>query len=363
MSARVFFSGANAPCGFVNKFEYILPSDAARRVYLIKGGSGVGKSTFMRRIAARYEGMGMYAEHFNCSSDPQSLDGLAIPELGAAIMDATPPHAMEPSMSGVRDFILNLGEYLDEDKLAPRRAELERALPARSACFRRAYACMRAALPLYEDAGRIASGCLKTADRLAAELNELIPPASPDGADRPPWHRSGIRRLFAEAVTPAGAVSVLAALREKLCIRVKLPWGCDASQTLEGMAAAHAQKGESAVLLMNPMLPARALHLLLPDAGALISADGGILERDMAFDAEMQGGTGHMDSAGLSAAAFDRREYMRLMAEAVAELARAKGIHAKVESMYASAMDFEAVDRLINGVFRELDTLLPLNRA
>ena len=95
---KYFFPGGNTPHGFVNCFDDILPQYAARRVYYVKGGSGVGKSTLMRRVGERYQRQGWDVEYFNCSSDPASLDGVALPALGVALMDATPPHLMEPRL-------------------------------------------------------------------------------------------------------------------------------------------------------------------------------------------------------------------------------------------------------------------------
>ncbi len=84
---KYFFPGGNTPHGFVNCFDDILPQYAARRVYYVKGGSGVGKSTLMQRVGERYQRQGWDVEYFNCSSDPASLDGVALPALGVALMD------------------------------------------------------------------------------------------------------------------------------------------------------------------------------------------------------------------------------------------------------------------------------------
>ena len=77
MSEMYLFPGGNTPRRFVNHFDDILPFERARRVYFIKGGSGVGKSTFMRAVGQHCAQAGYKVEYFNCSSDPQSLDGVA----------------------------------------------------------------------------------------------------------------------------------------------------------------------------------------------------------------------------------------------------------------------------------------------
>ena len=72
-----YFAGANTVQGFYSRFEEI-PRDC-QRVYYIKGGPGVGKSTLMKRVAQRAQEKGLEAEIFHCSSDPDSLDGVALP--------------------------------------------------------------------------------------------------------------------------------------------------------------------------------------------------------------------------------------------------------------------------------------------
>ena len=88
-----FFLGANSPEGFVSFFDHLIDLDAANEVYIIKGGPGVGKSSFMKRAAAGLVEAGLTAEWIVCSADPDSLDGVVFPEIGVAFVDGTQPHA------------------------------------------------------------------------------------------------------------------------------------------------------------------------------------------------------------------------------------------------------------------------------
>ena len=113
---------------------------------------------------------------------------------------------------------------------------------------------------------------------------------------------------------------------------------------------------------MNPLMPERALHLYLPERGALVCADGGLAERAMAFDAEIQGAVGGPgDADALAAAEFDRRECMGMIGAAVEQLALARRLHARVEERYSSAMDFERVRSLREEVCAQIDALSPQN--
>ena len=46
----------------------------------------------MRRVSETAQGLGLKAWEILCSSDPDSLDGLILPEAGLAMVDGTAPH-------------------------------------------------------------------------------------------------------------------------------------------------------------------------------------------------------------------------------------------------------------------------------
>ena len=89
---RHMFPGGNTSRGFFSYYSHILSQEAARRIFVIKGGPGVGKSTFMKKIGSELLERGYDIEFMHCSSDNNSLDGLVIPELGIAMIDGTAPH-------------------------------------------------------------------------------------------------------------------------------------------------------------------------------------------------------------------------------------------------------------------------------
>lgn len=46
-----YFLGANSPNGFYSLYDQLIDLESAQAVYLLKGGPGCGKSSFMRRVA------------------------------------------------------------------------------------------------------------------------------------------------------------------------------------------------------------------------------------------------------------------------------------------------------------------------
>lgn len=87
---RRVFPGGNTPHGFHSFYDYITPPDS-NKIFVLKGGPGVGKSTFMRKIAEELVERGYDAELLHCSSDNGSLDGARFPALGVTMVDGTAP--------------------------------------------------------------------------------------------------------------------------------------------------------------------------------------------------------------------------------------------------------------------------------
>ena len=89
---RHMFPGGNTSQGFFSYYDYILGQEEASRIICIKGGPGVGKSTFMKQIGAEMVDKGYDVEFMHCSSDNNSLDGIVIPAIKVALLDGTAPH-------------------------------------------------------------------------------------------------------------------------------------------------------------------------------------------------------------------------------------------------------------------------------
>ena len=146
-----FFLGANAPTGFYSLYDQLPNAHAAQRLFLLKGGAGCGKSTLMGKVAQRLEEVGESVEYIRCSGDPGSLDAVIFPRLGAAIVDATAPHVIEPDLPGVVESYVNLGDCYDHAALVPLRDQIEAATLGYKSHYKHAYRCLTAAAQLHED--------------------------------------------------------------------------------------------------------------------------------------------------------------------------------------------------------------------
>jgi len=170
-NVRSLFPGAMGPDGFISCFDHLIEEPLLRRKIVLKGGPGVGKSTFMRRVHAALCADDTPSTLYFCSGDPDSLDAVAIPQKGLLILDGTAPHSTDPQIPGARDSIINLGEYLDEAAMQPRLAHITACMKDHAAASRRARACMQAACALSRDNAAIAESALNM--RRMAQMRAL----------------------------------------------------------------------------------------------------------------------------------------------------------------------------------------------
>lgn len=135
-----FFAAMNTPRGFISEFSSLF---SPYRRYMIKGGPGTGKSTLMKKLAREAEERGMPVRRFYCSSDSASLDAVVIDPLGVALLDATAPHVTEPALVGVKDFYLDLGQFITPDLQKEQKA-IERLTKEKQNAYERAYQLLNA---------------------------------------------------------------------------------------------------------------------------------------------------------------------------------------------------------------------------
>ncbi len=337
-----YFAGANTAEGFVSRFEDVLPKKDRRRMFYIKGGPGVGKSSLMKRVAEHAEAAGLDTERFYCSSDPQSLDALAIPSRGFAIMDGTAPHVYDPVAPAARDTLLSLGDYLDEKRMRPHAKEIDALMRDISARFARCYEYLGAARHIRAAASL---GCENSARvlRLAYGWRDALPKRGGEGK---------IRRLFGSAVTLNGVVDLLDESAYPHIYGVDCPQGHDASRLIELIADFAAAQGLDAIILLDPLCPDKAVRAVLPEHG-------------ICFRAEPRGGKpgewlpaeGVLDLCERSEKeqSYDQNAYELLLLRAVEQLRAAKALHDELETFYKGAMDFALWDDVLKRVIDDAE--------
>ena len=142
-----FFGAANGYSGFRSYFNRIFNSEEFDRIYVIKGGPGTGKSSFMKKICSRYQDENLKIERIHCSSDPESLDGVIITsdDKKIALLDGTAPHERDAVVVSAIDEIVNLAEGLDRRFLSAEKEEILYLSKEKKRAYDTAYAYLNIA--------------------------------------------------------------------------------------------------------------------------------------------------------------------------------------------------------------------------
>ncbi len=195
MEKNFYLGSANTCYGFKNCFNNICPNGTT---YILKGGPGTGKSTFMKKVGEYFEKKGEDVEYFYCSSDSDSLDGVRIVRKNVAIVDGTAPHVTEATIPGVTENIVNLGEYIGKN-VKKHKNQIEELLKKKALCFSLAYNYLKCAGDLFGNEKK-----LNKKTNFDSELNKLL-------SLIPKTKKSSIpqeRTLFLSFVSPDGIKSL-----------------------------------------------------------------------------------------------------------------------------------------------------------
>lgn len=168
-----YFGASNSAQGFKNYFGEIF--GRCDFLYIIKGGPGTGKSSFMRRVSNAARERGERVEYYFCSSDPSSLDGiLAHTDHGLiGIVDGTAPHVREPKYPGAYDEIIDLGAFWNKELLIKQKNEIIALGDRKSAEYKNAYTFLRSVGNLRAVNDSLIRDALEM-EKLTAAANRLI---------------------------------------------------------------------------------------------------------------------------------------------------------------------------------------------
>lgn len=151
MAIKHYFLGANGPMGFVSLYREFCSPDSGNFLWVIKGGPGCGKSTFMKKIGKAAEDAGLDVEYVLCSSDPDSLDGVLIPQWHVGYADGTAPHVLDVSFPAAAGAYLDLGQFYDIEAIRPELPRLRALTEKNQALYREAYRALREAKAVHDE--------------------------------------------------------------------------------------------------------------------------------------------------------------------------------------------------------------------
>ena len=155
---KKFYAASNSHNGFYSLFDSIFSSEKLKRIYIIKGGPGCGKSTAMKAISDHAAKNDFEVVEYFCSSSPSSLDGVIIPQLSSAVLDGTSPHTVDPKFPAVCENIVDFGVSWNIDKAKTYNNEIKKLNNEKANAYRRAYAYLSSCM----SAKKVKINCLES---------------------------------------------------------------------------------------------------------------------------------------------------------------------------------------------------------
>lgn len=349
----VFFLGANAPGGFVSHFSDVYDPEDGWRTYILKGGPGTGKSSFMKKIAEKMIHSGENVYLGACSSDFGSIDAVVIPDRKIMIADGTAPHVMEPVYPGVCEVIVNLGEYYDSARLKSAAPRIIQIYHDNKTLHQRASRYITAAGTLLADNYRIAMNATDS-EKSVKFGTSLAARALGKGKG------SGKESLrFLSAVTPSGHVFLSDTLN-KMCSKIYAvddEYGAASRMIMSSIRSTALKLGHDIITCPCPFAPKEKIeHIIVPEVKtAFVTVNRWIdaepTERVIHSSRFTDIGSMRSKKQRMT---FNRKASNELIIAAGETLAQAKAVHDKLEGFYIDAMDFAKVDdrcdRLISDI-------------
>ena len=336
-----FFVGANSGDGFQNLFDELVDLEDTYDFMVLKGGPGVGKNTFMRMIGQTMEQAGAAVEYLWCSGDPDSLDGVVLPELRCAIADGTSPHVLEPKYPAAVDRYVDLGRFYDLTAAKAAAEEVKAHTHDYQAAYVRAYRSLKAARQVELDAMTAVAQTFD-AGRAERRIEGIIARELRGRRGR----RGKPPRRFLGSITHKGYLWRFDSV-DTLCPKVyefSDSWEL-AAPYLARLHEAATEQGWDTILCMSPEAPGQAEHLLIPGLGlAFVTSRPGMdygkkPYRRIRLDAMAE-------PSGKARLRFQTRMTALLREEGITALKEAKASHDALEAVYNPYVDFDGVRAL-----------------
>ncbi len=337
-----YFLASNSCEGFISKFKDCYNPNEDWKAYIIKGGPGTGKSSFMKKVAAAAEKKSEKVVFCPCSSDPDSLDGVILPDKSTVILDGTAPHTLDPAYPAVCEEILNFGEFWDSNKLQ-NTAEIIEITNRNKLLHATAARYLQAAGKLMTDNYKTALVCTKKdkAKNFALKLCQKYIPKTTGNPKE--WMR------FIGGISPKGLISFPETIEENYnqVVIIKDHYGAAANIIIEELRTLALQNGYEIVTIKNPFLPSILTdHIIIPSLSLAFATENDFI----AFKTDSRRTHArrftsikqlHLSKERLK---FNKKATTLLLNSAAETLKKAKAVHDTLESHYISAMNFEKLN-------------------
>ncbi|MBR5308155.1 MAG: hypothetical protein IKU43_05240 [Clostridia bacterium] len=352
---KEYYAAANTGYGFYSLFGEVFSPEKLRRIYILKGGPGCGKSTLMRKVSEKAVKLGYAVQNYFCSSSPTSLDGVIIPALSVAVLDGTAPHTVDARIPGVCESIVNLGEAWDIDAVEKIGEDIRFLVSEKSSAYKRAYAYLESCV----SAEKIINECRNTyllEKKLCKAVERICVKIRNGNSD------GKINYVFTDCICGSGNLHLDTFEKMAETRYFIRDYGDIAPVFFDVLALELTVRGHDITVAKNPLNPDTYCGIYIDGCGISFTVHNDdfcrILDRK-GLPYKIMNLARFCDSEKFK----QNKIYYRyadkarknLMQGAASELALAASLHEKIESLYYGITDYSVVenmtDKLIEKIF------------
>ncbi len=347
-----YFLAANSCEGFFSHFADCYNPKDNWRCFIIKGGPGTGKSSFMKKIAQKAYDTNTEYILCPCSSDPDSLDAVILPPKKMVILDGTAPHETNPHYPAVCEEILNFGQFWDSDKITNKN-EILSLTDQNKACHKTAQKYLAAAGQIMLDTYKTALACTKIneTEKFADQLcKKYIPKASGTPYE---WVR------FLEGITPKGIISFPETILE-VCENVVIisdKYKACSNIIMNRIRNFALLNGYEIITLKSAFLPSVITeHILIPSLSLAFVTESDRLK----FPTDIRRTHARRFTSNFSLhnsqslIKLNEKIVKALLNSATENLKKAKTVHDDLEEHYKAIMDYDALNNFTQKFIEKL---------
>jgi len=337
-----YFLAANSTEGFVSLFGKAFSHENGYYTYIIKGGPGTGKSSFMKKLANSAIINGEKVIFCPCSSDPDSLDAVIFQSRKIVVLDGTAPHTLDPKYPAVFDEILNFGQFWNSKKILADKKHIVSLSNENKAFHQKASSFFKSACPLLKEQ---LSTALSVLEREKCESF-----AKKSALKHIPVKKAQPREenVFLGGLTPKGIVYYPETIEnfERLII-INDRFGKASNIILENVRQTAIKNGFDVITVKNPLLPSSLLDaVIIPELSLCYAREYVYLSfsnKHKRIHAErfFNKNELQLQKAYLKQLQKEIDSLLKLGCEA---LGQAKNIHDKLEAYYIKNMDFKSLE-------------------
>ena len=339
---KTYFLAANSCEGFVSSFGDNYDPFQNWRAFIIKGGAGTGKSSFMKSLLEKAQAKNIEAVICPCSSDPDSLDAVIFPSIKAIIMDGTSPHTVEPRYPGACEEIINLGAFWNSIELYANAHKIIETTNQNKGLHQAASRLFLAAGQFLKDNYFIGLSCLNKEKALHFAdylCKKHIPLKEGKGYE---WVR------YLGSVTPKGIISFskTALAETKNTVIFDDPCGAVVNIIMQKLRQILLESGYEIITIKNCYLPSLIIDgIIIPELSLTFLRQNDFTdfentERKIHFKRFINESCFETYKKRIKQ---NKKIFFEITKEGCALLNDAKSVHDQLESYYIKNMDFDAV--------------------